>query len=205
MLTTNNDMVDVYKLECIIRKNEQVTLFLQREFCDWLCEFAPTHFISIQFPTNQRSKSMEISRDYLGNVMKYFEKQFDIRHWFKHILPFIGFAEQNDIDRGKWHFHLFLQNNRYTEDKVNTATKETIKHFKFSPDVIDIQQIDRTPYRAYKYATKDIKANKKGHFDDSRVFLSNEMFYERTKRPKSANNPFVVAPLTNRILTINHF
>ena len=73
----NTDMVDVYKIDCVIRKNAKQTLILRRKICDWLCEFAPTHFISIQFPTNQRSKSMEISRNLLRNVMKYFEKQLN--------------------------------------------------------------------------------------------------------------------------------
>ena len=84
----NTDMVDVYKIDCVIRKNAKQTLILRREICDWLCEFAPTHFISIQFPTNQRSKSMEISRNLLRDVMKYFEKQLNPRHWFKKQLLF---------------------------------------------------------------------------------------------------------------------
>ena len=95
----NTDMVDVYKIDCVIRKNAKQTLILRREICDWLCEFAPTHFISIQFPTNQRSKSMEISRNLLHDVMKYFEKQLNPRHWFKKQLLFIGFAEQNTADK----------------------------------------------------------------------------------------------------------
>ena len=86
----NTDMVDVYKIDCVIRKNAKQTLILRRKICDWLCEFAPTHFISIQFPTNQRSKSMEISRNLLRDVMKYFEKQLNPRHWFKKQLLFIG-------------------------------------------------------------------------------------------------------------------
>ena len=195
----NTDMVDVYKIDCVIRKNAKQTLILRRKICDWLCEFAPTHFISIQFPTNQRSKSMEISRNLLRDVMKYFEKQLNPRHWFKKQLLFIGFAERNTAD--KWHFHLFLHNNRYHNDKIIKAVNKTIKHFKYSPTVIDIQTINRTQCKSYFYATKDIKADKQAHFDDNRVFLSTEMFPERTKHPKFANKPFVVAPLTNRIQT----
>ena len=203
MLTTNNDMVDVYRIDCIIRKNAKQTLILRREICKWLCEFAPTHFISIQFPTNQRSKSMEISRSYLRRVMKYFQKQLSPRHWFRKQLLFIGFGEQNSSD--KWHFHMFLQNNRYHNYKITAAIDKTIKHFGYSPDVVDIQTMNRTECKAYFYATKEIKANKDAHFDDNRVFLSTEIFPDNTKHSKSSHKPFVVAPKRDRIVSIKHF
>ena len=196
-----SDFVDVYQIDCIIRKNKKITLFVQKELCNWLYEFAPTHFISIQFPTNQRSTMMEISRNYLRTVMKYFQKQLSPRHWIRKPLLFIGFAEKNKVDKGKIHFHIFLQNNRYTDEKIITAMNKTIKHFKFSSDVINTQQINRTPYCSYIYGTKEIKANKKAHFDDSRIILSTEMFVKRTEYSKLSHKPFVVGPKTSKIIT----
>ena len=195
----NTDMVDVYKIDCVIRKNDKQTFILRREICDWLCDFAPTHFISIQFPTNQRSKSMEISRNKLRDVMLYFEKQLNPRHWFKRILHFIGFAERNTAD--KWHFHLFLQNNRYHNDKIIRALYKTLNHFDYSQNVIDIKTLDRTQCKAYFYVTKDIKANKNAHFDDSRVFLSAELFTRNKKHSKSSQKPFVVGVGPQRIIS----
>ena len=195
----NTDTVDVYKIDCIIRKNAKQTFILRREICNWLCDFAPTHFISIQFPTNQRSKNMEISRNHLRKVMKYFQKQLNLRHWFKHILHFIGFAEQNTAD--KWHFHLFLQNNRYHNDKIIRAINQTLEHFDYSKRVINIKTLDRTQCKAYFYATKDIKANKNAHFDDNRVFLSTEMFTRNKKHSKLSQKPFVVGIGPQRVIS----
>ena len=46
--------------------------------------------------------------------MKIFEKTLNPRHWYKKHLPFIAFAENTS---GMWHFHLFLKNDKYPEEK----------------------------------------------------------------------------------------
>ena len=62
---------DIYKYNDYICKNENNTDKLKKEIIDWLYEFAPTHFISIQLPTEQRTNNLEISIKYLKSIMKY--------------------------------------------------------------------------------------------------------------------------------------
>lgn len=165
---------DIYLNETIIRKNKDATSLLHKDIIDWLCEIEPTHFISIQFPTRQRSKSLELAVDRLKTTMKYFEKQLNIRHWYKKHLFFICFAESNT--NNKWHFHIFLVNDRYTDEEIMTAMDNTTKHFAFSKTVIDIRPIERTKRKVFSYVTKYLNANKLGHFDSNRIILSTDLF-----------------------------
>ena len=108
-------MTDIYRWEYKIYKNDEMSELLENSIVDWLFEFNPTHFISIQFPTEQRSYNLEKSVYRLKAVMKIFEKTLNPRHWYKKHLPFIAFAENTS---GMWHFHLFLKNDKYPEEKI---------------------------------------------------------------------------------------
>ena len=66
-------MTDVYHNELRIYKNKKKTKELRKATAKWVHGFKPTDFISIQFPTKQRSKSLDTSLKHLKTVMKYFE------------------------------------------------------------------------------------------------------------------------------------
>ena len=166
-------MTDIYRWEYKIYTNDDMTKLLETSVIDWLFEFNPTHFISIQFPTEQRSYNLEKSVYRLKAVMKIFEKTLNPRHWYRKHLPFIAFAENTS---GMWHFHLFLKNNKYPEEKMLSGMDTTVRKFAFSETVIDMQRITRTPEKAFKYGNKELKADSTGRFDSFRIILSADMF-----------------------------
>ena len=166
-------MTDIYQSTCRTYTNKAKTKIAREQITEWLYEFAPTHFISIQFPTNQRSKYMDKSIYRLKAVMKTFEKALNIRHWKRKHLLFIAFAENH---KSEWHFHIYLKNDRYTDKEISQATDTTINKFKFSSDVFNIKPIIYTPYWVYFYGNKEITVDKNYHFTRDRIFLSGELF-----------------------------
>lgn len=166
-------MTDVYQSTCRTYTNKDKTKITRKKITSWLYNFAPTHFISIQFPTRQRSKCVENSVYHLKAVMKTFEKSLNIRHWKRKHLLFIAFAEKH---KSELHFHIFLKNNRYTEEEISKATSTVVNKFKFSEDVFDIKPITCTPYRIYFYGNKEISVDKNYHFRRDYIFLSGELF-----------------------------
>lgn len=166
-------MTDIFLYENKIYANKEKTKILRNSITDWLYEFGPTHFISIQFPTNQRSYNLEKSIYRLKNIMKSFEKSLSPRHWNRKHLQFIGFAENPS---GMWHFHIFLKNDRYTEEKIMYGIQNTIKKHVLSDTVINIQPITDRPEKSYYYGNKELTADFVGKFDSFRIILSSDMF-----------------------------
>ena len=166
-------MTDVYKYDHKIIKNTEATNNLHQTTIDCLQQFAPTHFLSVQFPTTQRSYNLDKSLRYLKSVMKTFQKSLTPRHWNRKHLPFIAFAENTS---GPWHFHIFLKNNRYTDTKLLSGISQTMCKFKFSKDVLNLKPIITTPHNAYFYANKEIYADLNYHFNSSRIILSTDLF-----------------------------
>lgn len=166
-------MTDVYQSTCRTHTNKIKTKITRKKITSWLYRFAPTHFISIQFPTHQRSKDIEKSIYHLKAVMKTFEKALNIRHWKRKHLLFIAFAENH---KSEWHFHIYLKNDRYTDEEISQATCTVVNKFNFSKDVFDIKPITCTPYRVYFYGNKEISVDKNYHFRRDYIFLSGELF-----------------------------
>ena len=189
-------MTDIYQYEYKIYTDEDMTELLEKSVIDWLFEFDPNYFISIQFPTTQRSYNLEKSVYRLKAVMKIFEKTLNPRHWYKKHLPFIAFAENTS---GMWHFHLFLKNDKYPEDKILSGMDTTAKKFAFSEDVIDIQKITRTPEKAFRYGDKEIDVDSTGRFNSCRIILSGDMFNLSMKQPNLSHKPSMAAPNKNQI------
>lgn len=171
-------MQDIYKEFRNIVKNKDKT----EQFCiqmqKWLFEFQPTHFVSIQFPTAQRSDNLEKSVYRLKGVMKYFEKQLNYRHWYKKHLPFVSFAENTS---GMWHFHIYLKNDRYDNEKIDNAFVKTTKTYGYSPDIINVKQITYTPEKVFNYGNKEIQVDIKGNYEDFRFMASTDLFYVNTE------------------------
>lgn len=189
-------MTDIYQYEYKIYTDEDMTKLLGKSISDWLFEFDPTHFISIQFPTEQRSYSLEKSLYKLKAVMKIFEKTLNPRHWYKKHLQFIAFAENTSV---MWHFHLFLKNDKYPEEKILSGMDITAKKFAFSEDVIDIQKITRTPENLYSYVNKELTVDKNAKFNSFRIILSDDLFNLSIKQPNLSHKPSMAAPNNNQI------
>ena len=69
--------------------------------------YKPTHFISIQLPTNYRSYDDAVSLNLFKRIIKNWERQLCGSHWIHHYIPFITFAE-NHKGLGCWHYHILF-------------------------------------------------------------------------------------------------
>lgn len=184
-------MTDPYKYDHKIIKNNDATQKLHQITADWIQQFAPTHFMSVQFPTTQRSHNLDKSLRHLKLVMKAFQKSLSPRHWNRKHLPFIAFAENTS---GQWHFHIFLKNDRYPDSKLLSGLYQTKCKFNFSQDVLNLKPILTTPYKAYHYANKEICADLNEHFNSSRIILSTDLFDINPKHIPQSQNQSQNAP-----------
>ena len=46
----------------------------RKHIFDWIANFKPTHFLTIQFPMNMRSPDLNVSRNHLRPIMARFEQ-----------------------------------------------------------------------------------------------------------------------------------
>ena len=68
----------------------------RKAILNWVKDrYRPTHFISIQLPTNHRSHDDAISLNLFKRIIKNWERQLCGGHWINHYIPFITFAENH--------------------------------------------------------------------------------------------------------------
>ena len=107
---------DTYLFQVQKRKKDKASIL------NWIKRFEPTHFISINAPTAYRTEDYAGSLEFVRMSMKNFEGHLCGDHWIHHYIPFIGFAE-NHKGHSTWHFHLFLNQGKYSDDDVIRALK----------------------------------------------------------------------------------
>ena len=53
----------------------------RKHIFDWIANFKPTHFLTIQFPMNMRSPELDVSRNHLRKFMARFEQHLVGSRW----------------------------------------------------------------------------------------------------------------------------
>lgn len=104
--------------------------------------------------------------------MVSFEKSL-MNNWNRHHLPFIAFAELG-LSR-KWHFHLLLNQENFTDEQLENAILKTNKREKLPAYCLKLEKIDNAR-QVEGYCTKEIKIKEYNKFDSDRIIFSHDLF-----------------------------
>ena len=153
--------------------------------------YKPTHFISIQLPTNYRSYDDTLSLNLFKRIIKNFERQLCGSHWIHHYIPFITFAE-NHKGLGCWHYHILFNQGKYSDSDIINAAIKTCKSQRLGlptingvdekgikrSSVIDIKKIDYANYvdAIFYYSTKETAIALNSKMNPDRIIPSNVLF-----------------------------
>ena len=158
--------------------------------------YKPTHFISIQLPTNYRSYDDTLSLNLFKRIIKNFERQLCGSHWIHHYRPFITFAENH---RGKlcWHYHVLFNQGKYSDSDIINAAIKTCRSQRLGlptvdgvdmkgkkrSSVIDIKKIDYAGYEdaIFYYSTKETSITLDSKMNPDRIIPSNILFGKTEK------------------------
>lgn len=64
----------------------------RRELYNWIAASEPTHFLTVQFPMNMRSPSLDVSKNNLRKLMARFEQCLIGSRWAKSHFTFLCFC-----------------------------------------------------------------------------------------------------------------
>ena len=137
-------------------------------------EYKPTHLFTIQLPENWKSNNADNSRSHLRMIMKIFEKSLLGKHWNKHHLPFVAFAENGTSD--DWHYHILLNQSKFTEQELQNAILKTNIKLGLPGYCLELDLIEKHLDKVEKYCTKEIKIYWNGKFDSDRIIFSECLF-----------------------------
>lgn len=153
--------------------------------------YKPTHFISIQLPTNYRSQDEITSLNHFKRIMKNWERQLCGSHWIHHYIPFITFAE-NHKGLGCWHYHILFNQGKYSDSDIINAAIKTCRSQRLSlptvdgldmkgrkrSSVMDIKKIDYAGYEdaIFYYSTKETSITLDSKTNPDRIIPSNILF-----------------------------
>lgn len=142
---------------------------------NWIADtYRPTHFLTIQLPEHLRTSNYDHSKDQLRMYMKIFEKSLFGKHWNKHHLPFIAFAENGAGP--EWHFHILLNRGKFTEQELQNAILKTTIKLKLSFYCLELDLIENHLEEVNSYCTKEMKIYWNNKFDSDRMILSADLF-----------------------------
>lgn len=149
--------------------------YVKRILNDWIAGvYKPAYFLSIRLPEHRITNDEFKSDDDLRMIMKVFEKKLLGRHWNKHHLRFIAFAENGTgID---WHYHILLSQNNFTEEELQNAVLQTSITLSLPSYCILLKPITYNTENVNLYCEKEIKEFKNGNFDSDRIILSDCLF-----------------------------
>lgn len=164
-----------------IDSKSQKTKYLKTEIIkqalnDWITGiYEPTHFLTVQLPENWKSKSADNSKSHLRMIMKIFEKSLFGKHWNKHHLPFIAFAENGAGT--DWHYHILLNQSSFTEENLQDAILKTTIKLKLPFYCLELDTIENHLELVNSYCSKEMKVYWNSEFDSDRMILSHDLFY----------------------------
>ena len=145
----------------------------RRQLYNWIAASDPTHFLSIQFPMNMRSPSLDVSKNNLRRLMARFEQCLIGSRWTKSHLPFYAFAEKGRHDGYSYHFHILLNAGTYTTDDLRNALDAACVQLSLSPDICYLEETET--YEVIYYCLKGVDiSNKSGCYDG--IILSADLF-----------------------------
>ena len=108
-------------------------------------------------------------------IMKIFERSLLGKHWNRHHLPFIVFAENGaDTD---WHYHILLNQNNFTNQELQNAILATTIKLKLPFYCLRLDTIEKYLDTVEEYCSKEMKIYWNGKFDSDRMVLSHDLFY----------------------------
>ena len=145
----------------------------RRQLYNWIAASEPTHFLSIQFPMNMRSPSLDVSKNNLRRLMARFEQCLIGSRWVKSHLPFYAFAEKGRHDGYSYHFHILFNSGTYTTDELQNALDAACVQLALSPDICYLEETET--YEVIYYCLKGVDiSNKSGCYDG--IILSADLF-----------------------------
>lgn len=145
----------------------------RRELYNWIALSEPTHFLTVQFPLNMRSPSLDVSKDNLRRLMARFEQSLIGSRWAKSHLPFYAFAEIGPKDGYTYHFHILFNAGSYDTPAIQQALNSACLQLSLSLDTFYLEEIKT--YEIIYYCLKEIKiTNRPGSYDT--IILSSALF-----------------------------
>ena len=145
----------------------------RRQLYNWIAASDPTHFLSIQFPMNMRSPSLDVSKNNLRRLMARFEQCLIGSRWTKSHLPFYAFAEKGRHDGYSYHFHILLNAGTYTTDDLQKALDTACVQLALSPDICYLEETET--YEVIYYCLKGVDISNKSGCHDG-IILSADLF-----------------------------
>ena len=145
----------------------------RKHIFDWIANFKPTHFLTIQFPMNMRSPDLNVSKNHLRKFMARFEQHLVSSRWTGKHVRFYSFAEKGQHDDYSYHFHILLHCVRYSDELIIKALDSACLDLSLSPETYYIEDV--TDNEVIYYCLKDIKTFDKTDWYD-RIIPSNILF-----------------------------
>jgi hypothetical protein len=174
-LNSGSQKMDSFIKSLFCYKNRLNTDDIKKILNQWIGkEYKPTHLFTVQLPENWKSNNADNSRSHLRMIMKIFEKSLLGKHWSKHHLPFIAFAENGTSD--DWHYHILLNQSKFTEQELKNATLKTTIKLELPFYCLRIDRIDENVLTVNSYCTKEIKIYWNDKFDSDRIIFSECLF-----------------------------
>lgn len=145
----------------------------RRDLYNWIASSKPTHFLTVQFPKNMRSPSLEMSRESLRRIMARFEQCLIGSRWAKSHLPFFAFAEIGPKNGYTYHFHILFNAGSYNTEQIQQALNTACLQLSLSFDTFYIEKVET--YEIIYYCLKEVKiTNRSGCYDS--IILSSDLF-----------------------------
>lgn len=159
--------------DTVSNKRELPTV--KKDMQDWILKkYQPTYFLSIRLPENWASENLSNSLNHLQLIMKTFEKKLLGRHWNKHHIPFIAFAEKGA--GFEWHYHILFNHDKFTEQDLQSAILSATGTLKLPAYCVDLKPIENQPDTVIAYCIKEMKIYNNNSFDSDRIILSHDLF-----------------------------
>ena len=146
---------------------------VRRDLYNWIASSEPTHFLTVQFPKNMRSPSLEASRENLRRIMARFEQCLIGSRWTGNHLPFFAFAEIGPKNGYTYHFHILFNAGSYNTEHIQQALNNACLQLSLSLDTFYLEEVKT--YEIIYYCLKEVKiTNRSGCYDT--IILSSDLF-----------------------------
>lgn len=169
---------------------------MKQKIQDWFDgDIKPNCFVSIQFTKHLRRKKLDLAYKKLYEPLHLFHHDMYGRHWNRHIIPGIIFAENGKFSTD-FHFHIYFYNNDISIDTFKRFFQIVSCKLRYPKEVIDVQEIKTVD--VYSYGAKELFVEANGDFDPYRI-IDTELLFALYK-PHSKKVPIPI-----RIIHEQHY
>lgn len=143
-------------------------------------DIKPNCFVSIQFTKHLRREDLDSAYENLYDVLYQFYRDIYGRHWNRHIIPGIIFAEKGHATTN--HFHIYFYDNNISVKAFQDYFALVSYKLRLPPEVIDVKEIETID--VYSYGAKELFIDVKGDFDPYRIIDTKLLFalYKRKSK-----------------------